>query len=130
MAQRYARLDRREFDYSEMNALLSGFLDAMVEEYRREHCATVSQVMEKMIAFSDGNIHDIDHLIRVWTYAKTIGDQTGTIAFPCGGSSRPAEGLSGNCVERMLYRRAHHSLFNGVSYGSVKIRWKARTCDG
>ena len=65
------------FDYSEMNALLSSFLDAMVEEYRREHCATVSQVMEKMIAFSDGNIHDIDHLIRVWTYAKTIGDLEG-----------------------------------------------------
>ena len=34
----------------------------------------VSEVMEKMIAFSDGNIHDIDHLIRVWTYAKTIGE--------------------------------------------------------
>ena len=35
---------------------------------------TVSQMMEKMIAFSEGNIHDIDHLIRVWTYAKTIGE--------------------------------------------------------
>ena len=34
----------------------------------------VSQIMEKMIAFSDGNIHDIDHLIRVWTYAKMIGE--------------------------------------------------------
>ena len=62
------------FDYSEMNALLSSFLDSMVEEYRREHFPTVSLVLEKMIAFSDGNIHDIDHLIRVWTYAKTIGD--------------------------------------------------------
>ena len=30
-----------------------------------------------MIAFSDGNIHDIDHLIRVWTYAKTIGELEG-----------------------------------------------------
>ena len=35
---------------------------------------TVSQIMEKMIAYSEGNIHDIDHLIRVWTYAKTIGE--------------------------------------------------------
>ena len=35
---------------------------------------SVSQIMEKMIAFSGGNIHDIDHLIRVWTYAKTIGE--------------------------------------------------------
>ena len=30
--------------------------------------------MEKMIAFFDGNIHDIDHFIRVWTYARTIGE--------------------------------------------------------
>ena len=36
-----------------------------------------SQIMEKMIAFSDGNIHDIDHLIRVWTYSKTIGELEG-----------------------------------------------------
>lgn len=35
---------------------------------------TISQIMEKMIAFSEGNIHDIDHFIRVWTYAKTIGE--------------------------------------------------------
>ncbi len=35
---------------------------------------TVSQIMNKMIAFSAGNIHDIDHFIRVWTYAKTIAE--------------------------------------------------------
>lgn len=35
---------------------------------------TLSQMLEKMIAFSNGNIHDIDHLIRVWTYARTIGE--------------------------------------------------------
>ena len=38
---------------------------------------TISQIMEKMIAFSDGNLHDIDHYIRVWTYAKLIGEQEG-----------------------------------------------------
>ena len=73
------------FDYSGMNAMLAGFLDAMVQEYKREHPETaslktasaVAQVMEKMIAYSDGNIHDIDHLIRVWTYAKTIGELEG-----------------------------------------------------
>jgi len=27
-----------------------------------------------MISISDGNTHDIDHFIRVWTYAKTIGE--------------------------------------------------------
>ena len=40
---------------------------------------TVSEIMEKMIAFSDGNIHDIDHFIRVWTYAKTIGELEGLV---------------------------------------------------
>ena len=38
---------------------------------------TVSQLMEKMIVFSDGNLHDIDHFIRVWTYARTIGESEG-----------------------------------------------------
>ena len=38
---------------------------------------TIAQIMAKMIAFSDGNIHDIDHLIKVWTYAKTIGELEG-----------------------------------------------------
>jgi HD superfamily phosphodiesterase len=37
----------------------------------------VSQIMEKMIAFSEGNIHDIDHFIRVWSYAKTIAELEG-----------------------------------------------------
>lgn len=35
---------------------------------------TIARILEKMIAFSNGNVHDIDHLIRVWTYAKTIGE--------------------------------------------------------
>lgn len=33
--------------------------------------------MQKMIAYSEGDFHDIDHLIRVWTYAKTIGELEG-----------------------------------------------------
>ena len=38
---------------------------------------TISELMAKMIGFSQGNIHDIDHLIRVWTYARTIGELEG-----------------------------------------------------
>ena len=37
----------------------------------------ISEILEKMIAFSEGNIHDIDHLIRVWSYAKMIGELEG-----------------------------------------------------
>ena len=29
--------------------------------------------MEKMIAFSEGNHHDINHFMKVWAYARTIG---------------------------------------------------------
>ena len=41
---------------------------------------TVAQIMEKMIAHSGGNIHDIDHFIRVWTYARTIAELEGVDA--------------------------------------------------
>ena len=34
----------------------------------------IAEIMKKMIDFSGGNIHDIDHLIRVWTYARTIAE--------------------------------------------------------
>ncbi len=35
---------------------------------------TVSQMMEKMIRSSEGDIHDIEHFVKVWSYAKTIGE--------------------------------------------------------
>lgn len=37
----------------------------------------IAEIMARMIDFSEGNIHDIDHVIRVWTYAKTIGELEG-----------------------------------------------------
>lgn len=33
----------------------------------------VSEALKKMIEYSDGNVHDINHFIKVWAYAKTIG---------------------------------------------------------
>ena len=38
---------------------------------------TVVAAVEKMIRFSDGNIHDIEHFMKVWAFAKTIGEQEG-----------------------------------------------------
>lgn len=38
---------------------------------------TIAQLTEKMIAFSNGDIHDIEHLMKVWGYAKTIGEMEG-----------------------------------------------------
>ena len=33
----------------------------------------IAELMARMMQYSDGNVHDIDHLARVWAYAKTIG---------------------------------------------------------
>lgn len=35
----------------------------------------VADTIEKMIAFYNGNLHDIDHFLKVWAMAKTIGEQ-------------------------------------------------------
>ena len=34
----------------------------------------IAEIMKKMIDFSEGKILDLDHLIRVWTYARTIAE--------------------------------------------------------
>ena len=38
---------------------------------------SVSDTIEKMITFSDGSLHDIDHFLKVWALAKTIGELEG-----------------------------------------------------
>lgn len=38
---------------------------------------TIAELMEQMIVFSNGNLHDITHFITVWTYARTIGELEG-----------------------------------------------------
>jgi len=35
----------------------------------------ISAAIERMIAFYEGNLHDIDHFLKVWAMAKTIGEQ-------------------------------------------------------
>jgi hypothetical protein len=38
---------------------------------------TIARLLEAMVAYSERNIHNIDRLIRVRTYAKTIGEPEG-----------------------------------------------------
>ena len=38
---------------------------------------SVNAVMQKMLAFSDGNLHDICHFLKVYAYARTIGEGEG-----------------------------------------------------
>lgn len=35
---------------------------------------TVSEIMEKMIVYSEGNVHDINHFMKVYAFAKLIGE--------------------------------------------------------
>lgn len=35
---------------------------------------SVSGIIEKMIEYSEGNLHDISHFMKVWAFAKTIGE--------------------------------------------------------
>ena len=37
----------------------------------------IATAIEKMIDFYEGNIHDIDHFLKVWALAKTIGEAEG-----------------------------------------------------
>lgn len=38
---------------------------------------TIAEITKKMIDFSKGNLHDIDHFLKVYVYAKTIGELEG-----------------------------------------------------
>lgn len=38
---------------------------------------TIAEIMKKMIEYSEGNLHDISHFIKVWSYARTIGELEG-----------------------------------------------------
>ena len=35
---------------------------------------TVAELIKKMVVYSEGNLHDIAHFLKVYAYAKTIGE--------------------------------------------------------
>ena len=37
----------------------------------------IADILMKMIAVSDGNLHDINHFLKVYAYAKTIAEKEG-----------------------------------------------------
>lgn len=39
-----------------------------------ENNRLVATAIQQMIAFYSGNLHDIDHFLKVWAMAKTIGE--------------------------------------------------------
>ena len=80
---------------------------------------TIAQILNKMIAASDGNIHDIDHLLRVWAYARekygnTNGkyqEQEGAVlvrAFLAGTGMTEAQ------IARVAYLVGHHHTLQNI----------------
>lgn len=35
---------------------------------------TIAEILKCMIEYSEGNLHDINHFLKVWSYAKMIGE--------------------------------------------------------
>ena len=48
---------------------------------------TVAEVVRKMVEYSKGDLHDINHFMKVYAYAKTIaeGEKSVTGAAEAGG---------------------------------------------
>ena len=38
---------------------------------------TTAEIARKMVAYSNGNRHDVNHFMKVWAFAKTIGECEG-----------------------------------------------------
>ena len=38
---------------------------------------SIARLAERMIRFSDGNLHDINHFLKVWAWARTLGELEG-----------------------------------------------------
>lgn len=47
----------------------------MKEKKKRENDMNNGNVIQKMIEFYHGSLHDINHFLKVYVYAKTIGEQ-------------------------------------------------------
>ncbi len=63
---------------------------------------TVSEIVKKMIAYSEGNTHDIAHFMKVYAYARTIGE---------------CEGLDAD-TQKALLRSIYH-IGNSSAYSSL-----------
>lgn len=67
----------------------------------------VAEITKKMIAVSNGNLHDIDHFLKVWAIAKTIGELE---ALDPQQDRRQHHGRAGDLQNRLLHGSAgsHH----------------------
>lgn len=45
-----------------------------ITDKKRRPAMSIAEIMKKMIDFSEGNLHDINHFMKVHSFAKTIGE--------------------------------------------------------
>ena len=48
-------------------------IDVFSIDIKESGVQMISEIMKRMIEYSDGNTHDINHFMKVWTYAQLIG---------------------------------------------------------
>ena len=94
----------------------------------------VSAAIEKMVEFYQGNLHDIEHFLKVWAFAKTIGEQEGldrhTQQVLELASVMPRAFFAGLPVseqdaERISWLAAHHHTYSAVDGPDYQILLEA-----
>ena len=72
---------------------------------------TVAEVIKKMVEYSKGDLHDINHFMKVYAYAKTIaeGENLALITEFFADSDMPKE-----FVDRVSYIVSHHHTITGI----------------
>ena len=80
--------------------------------------------IEKMIDFYQGNLRDIEHFLKVWAYAKTIGEQESVDENTQGILELESEPLvkeflegmpvSEQKVERIIWLVTHHHTYTNI----------------
>jgi len=80
---------------------------------------TIAQIMEKMIAFSEGNIHDITHLICRKKYGNTNGKYQEQEGAPLVREFLADTGMTAEQIDRVAYLVGHHhspAQIDGIDY--------------
>ncbi|MCD8023259.1 MAG: HD domain-containing protein, partial [Lachnospiraceae bacterium] len=49
-------------------------LAASMRDPKGRYIHMIARAIEKMIRFYEGSVHDIEHFLKVWGYARTIGE--------------------------------------------------------
>ena len=106
---------------------------------------TIAELAQRMIAYSTGNLHDINHFLKVYAYARTIGVLLHDIACPLcrekygntngkyqerEGGPLAAEllrdsGLPQAIADRVVYLVAHHHTPEGADGPDYQILLEA-----